>query len=126
MSFIHNILFEEKNTPKWKFIFWLNSLLLLYLTLMPSIQIKVSFANIDKVFHIIGFGSFAFFCFLAFPKLKNLSVTGIAVALGILVEIIQSFLPSRSFSYLDMFADVFGIVLAVLFLSLLKNKYSIT
>ncbi len=68
----------------------------------------------DKVFHFIGFGSFAFSFMLAFPHIKIRWTILIAMSLGVLVELIQSFIPSRAFSYLDMLADLIGILFAVL------------
>lgn len=121
INFVIHILFASKHCIKWKVIFWINSLLLIYLTVMPSLHYKSSFHHMDKVFHVIGFGSFAFLCFLAFPKLKPISTLIISMSLGIGIEIVQAFLPSRSFSYLDMVADFLGILSAILFLVLVKK-----
>jgi len=89
---------------------------------MPSLSYHVGYQNIDKLFHFIGFGAFASFCGLAFPKLNTLWVITISSLLGIAVEIIQSFLPHRGFSYADMLADFAGIVVAALFLWLNKRS----
>jgi len=118
---IFKILFEQKHTKKWQVVFWINSTLLLYLTLMPSLDTQISYQHADKIFHFIGFGAFALFCGLAFPKLSNLWVISIGSLLGIVVEIIQSFLPHRGFSYADMLADLIGIVTAVTFLWLIRK-----
>jgi len=115
-------LFKQEHAKKWQVVFWLNSLLLLYLTLMPSLNTDISYPHIDKLFHFIGFGTFAFFCGLAFPKLNAIRVIIIASLLGIVVEIVQSFLPHRGFSYLDMLADLAGILAAVTFLWLNRRS----
>jgi VanZ family protein len=112
---------NENHINKWRVVFWLNGALLLYLTLMPSVSYRVSYQHIDKVFHFIGFGAFAFFCLFAFPKLKPTLVIVLSLALGVLVEVIQSFIPHRGFSYLDMLADLAGILFAVLFMLGIKK-----
>jgi len=110
------ILYQPKHTTKWQIVFWINSILLLYLTLMPAVHHSVNYRDIDKVFHFIGFGSFAFFCVLAFSRLNTLWAIFISCLLGMSVEIVQSFLPHRAFSFADMIADFAGIITAVIFL----------
>ena len=109
-------IFKQKYSKRWQIVFWLNGALLMYLTLMPSVHHHVSYSNIDKVFHFIGFGAFAFFCVLAFSRLNLIWVVVLSTILGILVEIIQSYMPHRGFSYGDMVADFAGALTAVLFL----------
>ncbi len=113
---LFDIIFNQKQTHKWQVVFWLNASLLLYLTLMPSLGHHISYRNIDKVFHFIGFGAFAFFCLLAFPRLHILWAVTISCSLGVVVELIQALLPHRGFSYADMIADFAGIIAAVTFL----------
>lgn len=115
------LLFNNKHTNKWQIVFWLNASLLLYLTLMPSVHHNIGYQNIDKLFHFIGFGAFAFFCVLAFPRLAVFWTVSISLLLGISVEVAQSFLPQRAFSYADMIANFSGIVAAVSFLWLAKK-----
>ncbi len=104
---------DEKYSLTWKVIFWLNGIILLFLTLSPDVYHRPTFSNIDKVYHFIGFGAFAFFLALAFPRIKPLLVIGIATLLGITVEIAQHFIPYRGASYGDLLADVMGAVTAV-------------
>ena len=118
-NLLENI-FNEKHTPKWRIVFWLNGILLLFLTLTPSSLGQIHYPHIDKLFHFIGFGAFAFFFILAFPNMKVFWVVVLSSCLGILVEIAQSFLPHRAFGYADMLADFLGIITAILVLSMLK------
>jgi len=107
--------FIEKNHQKgWRIVFWLNTLLLLYLTLSKPTGLGIGIDHIDKLFHLVGFAAFAFFLYLGYPHLKSLRVVLISLALGILVEIIQSILPYRSFDLFDLAADFIGIAAAVL------------
>ena len=104
---------DEKHSLAWKVVFWANGVLLLFLTLSPDVYHRPTFSNVDKVYHFIGFGAFAFFLALAFPRIKPLLVIGIATLLGIAVEIAQHFIPYRGASYGDLLADVLGAVTAV-------------
>lgn len=83
---------------------------------MPSVHHNIGYQNIDKLFHFVGFGAFAFFCVLAFPRLTTFWTVILPFSLGIGVEVAQSFLPHRAFSYADIIADFAGIVAAVSFL----------
>ena len=88
---------------------------------MPAVHYQVNYHHMDKIFHFIGFGAFAFFCVLAFPRLNVLWIITISCLLGTAVELVQSFLPHRAFSFADMLADFAGIVVAVGFLWIGKN-----
>jgi len=124
---IFDPIFNNQSSKTWKAIFFIVGLILLYLTLMPSVHVHYHYRHIDKLFHFIGFGSFAFAFSVAYPKLKYYLITIIVSLLGVFVEIIQSFIPHRAFSYLDMLADFLGIAFALLTLSFIRflfNKYS--
>ncbi|MDQ7049172.1 MAG: VanZ family protein [Enterobacterales bacterium] len=120
LQFLLKILYHPKYSTKWRIVFWLNAALLLYLTLMPSVNYRLSIDNIDKVFHLVGFGAFALFLGLAYPRLQLWKVFFISSLLGILVELIQSQIPYRSFSFADMLADWLGILIAIVFLKISK------
>lgn len=118
-----NICLGAESASKWQVVFWLNAALLLYLTLTPSNHQPVNFANADKLFHFIGFGAFAFFGFLAFPKMPPWLLFVISTCLGVGVELVQAILPYRSFSVADMFADILGILTVISLLYFVKTRY---
>jgi len=72
-----------------------------------------------------------FFCFLYLTILswlsriisKELWVYVIVLAYGILIEIIQIYIPYRSFEFLDIFADFLGILAGSLFINFFKDLY---
>lgn len=80
-----------------------------------------TFFGLDKILHIIDFGSFAFtltFWFTAENWISNtqkyaLLVIGITVLYGISDEVHQYFVPNRSPSIYDLLADTVGAFLAV-------------
>ena len=90
------------------------------------------FFGLDKIFHIIAFGAFAFTLTFWF-KTENwisktqkyvLLVICITVLYGLSDEIHQYFVPNRSSSVYDLLADTLGAFLAVgLRLLLIKKFY---
>ncbi len=116
--------FDDKHRNKWQVAFFLNWALLLFLTLSPSSLGPIGIQHADKLFHIIGFGAFAFFFVLAFPRLKLRWIILLSFCMGIGVEAAQSFIPYRSFSIADMVADLTGILIAVLMLFFLRKNAS--
>jgi len=79
------------------------------------------FFGLDKVFHIIAFGAFAFTLTFWFKTEKWISkaqkyvllVICITVLYGLSDEIHQYFVPNRSSSVYDLLADTLGAFLAV-------------
>jgi len=66
----------------------------------------------DKINHVAAFFVLAFFMDFSFPHRRFWTAKGMSLlGYGLLVEIIQSFLPYRFFSMLDLAADAVGIAL---------------
>ncbi|MDP9142914.1 MAG: VanZ family protein [Pseudomonadota bacterium] len=83
----------------------------LFATLLPMAEQTPRFAYADKVFH---FGYFLLLGVLAVlsqrqPLAALFAALG-TVGLGVLIEIIQWFLPWRSFEWLDILADTVGVL----------------
>lgn len=76
----------------------------------------------DKFNHVVAFYIVSFFVDFSFPKTKFnwLKATSI-FAYGMAIEVIQSYLPFRMFSVLDLFANALGIVVFLLSGPLLKK-----
>ena len=70
----------------------------------------------DKVLHFVGFFILTILLYLTFKnyKLKSPLIISFIIAflIGIIIELIQLGIPSRAFSFLDLLADVIGIVFA--------------
>jgi VanZ family protein len=76
----------------------------------------------DKAEHWIAFYALALFADFSFPqdsfgRAKALSLLGY----GLVIEIIQYFLPYRSFSLLDLSADAVGLVVYGISLPMLRR-----
>ena len=106
-------LVSDEYSLVWKFVFWANCALLLYLTLSPDVYHRPTFSNVDKVYHFIGFAAFAGFLTLAYPKLNSLKAIIIGASLGVAIEIAQHFIPHRGASIGDLAADMLGAAFAV-------------
>lgn len=77
----------------------------------------------DKLAHLIGFYLLALLADLSFPRRRfDLYKILPLMGYGLLIEIIQFFLPYRSFSTLDMVADGAGLMLYSLTILLLKRS----
>jgi VanZ family protein len=76
----------------------------------------------DKTTHFLAFYALALLVDFSFPK-SGMGFSKVVALLtyGLLIEVIQGFLPHRTASLLDLFADGVGIALYKLSLSLVKR-----
>lgn len=115
-------LVSDKYSLAWKFVFWTNCALLLYLTLSPDVYHRPTFSNVDKVYHFIGFSTFTVLLAFAFPNLKLTIVFILGLILGGLVEFTQQFVPHRNASIGDFLADFAGIAIAIGLVVFIRRK----
>jgi VanZ family protein len=103
----------------WPASLW--TIIILVLTLMPGKAIPdVGFFNADKLVHFFVFGLLMVLTSYAIAKMKVVRGTPdnpmmisfiYSVALGIAIEVLQQFVPGRSFSVADMIANTIGVTL---------------
>lgn len=67
----------------------------------------------DKLNHLFAFMVLYILISLAFKDLSIVYKVLLLFAFGLQIEIVQSFLPPREFSYLDMVADMAGIMFGI-------------
>jgi len=71
----------------------------------------------DKIVHFFGFFvlSLLLFITLKFYKVKNNYIIAFTASLliGVFIELVQLLIPNRSFSFLDILADLLGIIIAL-------------
>ena len=84
-----------------------------YLALTPA-QIKLIENSWDKANHFIAFAALYVTLHFGFCRLNLSTKAAILLAYGIQIEIMQSFVPNRYFSLLDVVADGIGIVFGIL------------
>ena len=98
------------------------SLLLIIYLATAELEYPVMTSINDKFGHILAFVMLAFLLDFSFPANSfNLSKIFPILVYGMLIEVIQYFLPHRTFSLLDMLADGSGLVIYVLLIPILKH-----
>ena len=114
----------------WPAFAW--SLIVLVLTLIPGEAVPdVGIFQIDKVVHFFIFGVLMvlscyglhrLFVLKGFPS-RPLLIAGVySVAFGMMIEVIQRFVPGRNFSFLDVVANTIGVGIGYLIFTFLKKK----
>jgi VanZ family protein len=98
----------------WFVSFWLVFLVLLGLTLTPSPIQPLKISHIDKLYHFIAFAAFSFLFCRAYIQVIPIKSLVFCSFVGILIEVVQYYVPNRGFSYADMLADVAGCILGTL------------
>jgi VanZ family protein len=103
-----------------KLFFWVTLCLVTALSVlaMPGQQI---FQWQDKLIHLVGYMLLFWVFLLAYGKQCNLVSLGILLALfGGLIEVAQSFTAYRQAEWLDLLANIVGILVAALLYKLFK------
>ena len=88
-----------------------------------EVNIESSVNSLDKVLHFLCFSYLTLITWLSRILNKDLHVYVIVLAYGTLIEIVQRYLPYRSFEYLDIFADFVGVIAGLIIIKILKNLY---
>lgn len=109
-------MFNKYNLPA---IVW--SVIILVLTLSPKVYVPKELSwdlfRIDLLAHLFLFAVLVLLLMISFTKQQenkalqvNAAFWAIAMAavFGVLIEVIQGFIPERSFEYLDMVANTCG------------------
>jgi VanZ family protein len=90
---------------------------------MPKSEIKIS--NVDKIYHGFAYFTLAFSWLLVFYKnqKKKYLIVISCIIFGIIIEVIQSKLTNyRTGDYLDVLANLLGVLLALLIFNLISKK----
>ena len=106
----------------FKIAFYMAIFIGCYMAFTPvdgGIQAKLN----DKALHALGFFVMAIIAQLAHPKTGFFILTLGLASFGLAIELVQAYLPYRSFSLLDWGADVLGVVIYFIFFGhFLKDK----
>jgi len=92
----------------FKYSFYICIIAIGYLATMIQ-EIQVIKNSWDKIEHLIAFMVLFILLSFGYKHLKLTKKIMILLSVAILIEIVQYFIPNRSFSLLDIFADIVGI-----------------
>jgi VanZ family protein len=96
----------------WRISFWLCFGLTAYLSLLPQEFLPTSINIWDKLSHSIAFAALTLSAALGWPDKNFVQFVLIPLlTFGVLIEVLQYFIPGREFSLLDMLADAIGIII---------------
>ena len=85
-----------------------------------EVVLEAQFLTFDKFLHIGCFIYLTIIAFLSKIFSQELWVYVIVLGYGILIEIVQIYIPYRSFEFFDILADFAGILIASFFIKFAK------
>ena len=120
---------------KYKFIFYLCNLILIFLYLFPgsvlgwflykdlSLQPQITPDFIISTNHLYAYIVLSFVGFLTFRKNNQFNILSLyLIFLSILLEVLQYFVPNRSFEFSDLFGNLVGVIIAIIIFYFLKKN----
>ena len=120
---------------KYKFIFYLCNLILIFLYLFPGSLLGCYFYNDCKIQpqitanfivstnHLYAYIVLSVIGFLTFRKKNQFNILSIyLIFLSIVLEVLQYFVPNRSFEFSDLFGNLAGAIIAIILFYFLKKQ----
>lgn len=104
----------------YRTIFFAYIIVVLILSVIPSPEgLRIGG---DKLKHVMAFVVFTFLIFISYKDMKFVYIFLWGLGFGILIEFIQYFVPWRSTEMLDVLADVGGIMIGLIVVTLIKKR----
>ena len=120
---------------KYKFIFYLCNLILIFLYLFPgsvpgwflykdlSLQPQITPDFIISTNHLYAYILLSVIGFLTFRKNNQFNILSLyLIFLSILLEVLQYFVPNRSFELSDLFGNLSGVIIAIVIFYFFKKN----
>ena len=120
---------------KYKFIFYLCNLILVILYLFPgsllgwflyndlSLQPQITPDFIISTNHLYAYIVLSVIGFLTFQKNNQFNILSIyLIFLSIVLEVLQYFVPNRSFEFSDLFGNLAGVIIAIIIFYFFKKN----
>ena len=121
---------------KYKFIFYLCNFILIFLYLFPgSLLGLIIYKDIslqpqitsDFVFistnHLYAYIVLSVVGFLTYRKNNQFNILSIyLIFLSIVLELLQYFVPNRSFEFSDLFGNIAGVIITIILFYFFKNN----
>ena len=118
---------------KYKIIFYSSNFILILLYLFPGsligcflyndckLQPQITRDYIISSNHLYAFAILSLIGFLTYKNSKKKRyLSGYLIAVSIFLEIFHYFIPERSFEYSDLFGNLAGVIIVIIFFNLLK------
>ena len=119
---------------KYKIIFYITNFILILLYLFPGsligcflyddckLQPQITPDFIISTNHLYAFAFLSLIAFLTFKKTDKITlVTVYLIIISIVLELFHHFIPERSFEYSDLFGNLIGVIIIIIFFNLLKK-----
>ena len=123
---------------KYKFIFYLCNLILIFLYLFPgsilgwflykdlNLQPQITSDFIVSTNHLYTYMVLSVIGFLTFQKKNQFNILSIyLIFLSIVLEVLQYFVPNRSFEFSDLFGNLAGVILVIIIAYFFKKNENI-
>ena len=120
---------------KYKFIFYLCNLIIIFLYLFPGsvlgwflyedlrLQPQITPDFIVSTNHLYTYIVLSVIGFLTFRKNNQFNILSIyLIFLSIVLEVLQYFIPNRSFEFQDLFGNLAGVIITIILFYFFKNN----
>ena len=120
---------------KYKFIFYLCNFILIFLYLFPGsilgwflyedlyLQPQITPDFIVSTNHLYAYIVLSIIGFLTYRKNNQFNILSIyLIFLSIVLEVLQYFVPNRSFEFSDLFGNLAGVIIAIIIFFFFKKN----
>jgi len=101
--------------PLYRIFSWLWLITIIYLSLTERKLQNIDISHIDKLFHLLAYGLATIISLASYPKIKQRYIVLFLIVFSLSMEVFQLSIQGRFFEFLDLGANVVGILLALLF-----------
>ena len=119
---------------KYKIIFYIINFILILLYLFPGsligcflyddckLQPQITPDFIISTNHLYAFAFLSLIAFLTFKKTDKITfIIFYLLTISVVLELFQHFVPERSFEYSDLFGNLIGVTIIIIFFNLIKK-----
>ena len=119
---------------KYKIIFYITNFILILLYLFPGsligcflyddckLQPQITPDFIISTNHLYAFAFLSLIAFLTFKKTDKITfIILYLITISVVLELFHHFVPERSFEYSDLFGNLIGVIIIIIFFNLLKK-----
>lgn len=106
------------------FMTWIAATCIALVFALKPQSLQLGFEGADKVLHLVAFMCLAFIPTITFDKIRNV-IFGIAfvLAIGITIELIQHYIPTRRAEFMDVVFDGVGVAIGTMIGLSLRSRY---